>query len=183
MPVTYHFKPFPGPGEPHFEVTSKSSDSSPATCTCQKDHGRCSKCRRQKHSGGKQPSQAALSPIKEHPDPIRPGLTPKAIRDKRRASNRQSVAAAFSSAVGSNDYFTLFPHIRTNASSRSDSGFSSPSSRSHSGRRHSSNSSSLSRGSSSDQSRSPSAVPENAVLESEEGADIDKTNEALCYES
>lgn len=183
MPVTYHFKPFPSPGEPYFEVTSKSSDSSPATCNCQKDHGRCSKCRRSKHSGAKQPQQAALSPIKEHPDPIRPGLTPKAIRDKRRASNRQSVAAAFSSAVGSNDYFTLFPNISSNPSSRSDSGSSSPSNRSRSSRRHSSNSSSLSRGSSSDQSRSPSAVPENAVLESGEGAEIEKAQEALRHES
>lgn len=183
MPLTYHFKPFPVPGEPHFEITPKSSDLSSTACVCNKDHGRCHKCSRPKHLEAKQPTQAALSPIKEHPDPIRPSLTPKAIRDKRRASNRQSVAAAFSSAVGSNEYFTLFPDICSNTSSRSDSGSSTPLSRSRSSRRHSSNSSSLSRGSSSDQSRSPPVEPGTAVMDSEEGEEVEKPQESLRRES
>ncbi|KAM0718914.1 hypothetical protein Q7P37_005986 [Cladosporium fusiforme] len=155
MPVTYHFKPFPKPGEPHFEVTQKRPDIGTNPCSCQKEKSRCSKCQQVKDENIlRQPSQALLSPINEHPEQARPGLTPKAIRDRRRASSRASAASAFESAVGSDDYFTLFPSRCSRSFARS--GSSSPT-RSRSNRSQSSTNSSSSRSASSDQAYSPLA--------------------------
>lgn len=50
-----------------------------------------------------------LPSIREERDPLQRALTPKQIRDQRRASSRSSsVSAAFNEAVGSEDYFTLY---------------------------------------------------------------------------
>lgn len=50
-----------------------------------------------------------LPSIREERDPLQRTLTPKEIRDQRRASSRSSsVSAAFNEAVGNDDYFTLF---------------------------------------------------------------------------
>lgn len=166
MPFTYHFKPFPEPGEAHLEITPKRPGLSTTPCPCQKEKSRCSKCQcGDFDSVLRQPSQALLSPIKEQPEQPVPGLTPKAIRDRRRASSRASVASIFQSAVASDDYFTLFPNIRSRASGRSDS--SSPT-RSRSFRRQSSAASSVSRSRSLQQACSPLAE---SVESSSENAD------------
>lgn len=155
MPLTYHFKPFPQAGEPHFETQDQHTTRPGLTatpCACRKQTTPCNRCRQVDRDAWRRPSQAMLSPIKEDSDPSRRQLTPKAIRDKRRASSRMSVAAAFTSAVGTEDYFPLY-HSRSFTRSNSSS---SESSRSRSSRRHGSGSSSTSsRSSSSDQDQSP----------------------------
>lgn len=166
MPVTYHFKPFPKPGEAHFEISQTRPGllAPSSACPCSKEKSPCNKC---KHDDSilRRPSQALLSPIKEHPNQTRSDLTPKARRDRRRASSRASVASAFESAVGSDDYFTLFPSQRSRAFARSDS---SSSSRSMSGRRKNSGTSSSSRSASLEQTCSPLAENvENASAQSD----------------
>ena len=49
-----------------------------------------------------------LPSIKEELDPLQRPLTPKAIREQRRAASRVSVSAAFDEAVGTEDYFTFY---------------------------------------------------------------------------
>jgi hypothetical protein len=49
-----------------------------------------------------------LPSIKEELDPLHRPLTPKAIREQRRAANRVSVSAAFDQSVGTEDYFTFY---------------------------------------------------------------------------
>lgn len=49
-----------------------------------------------------------LPSIKEELDPLQRALTPRAIREQRRAANRMSVSAALHEAVGSEDYFTFY---------------------------------------------------------------------------
>lgn len=170
MPVTYHFKPFPKPGEAHFEISQKRPSLSTNPCACENEKSRCQTCQRDDNSLLRQPSQALLSPIKEHPEQTRRDFTPKARRDRRRASSRASVASAFESAVGSDDYFTLFPSVRSKAFARSESG--SPT-RSRSRRQSSmAGSASASRSASSEQTSSPlaEAVESSSVKEGDEEA-------------
>lgn len=143
MPLTYHFKPFPKPGEPHFTIGNTSTKpteptAAPPSCTCQKDQPKCKQCRQTERDNRaarammRQQSQASLSPVEEHTDPIHRQLTPKAIRDQRRALSRVSVSAAFQSAVATEEYFPLY---HSAAFARSNSDASTSSSRSRSRRR------------------------------------------------
>jgi len=143
MPLTYHFKPFPNPGESHFTIENTSTKpaeptASAPSCTCQKDQPRCKHCRQTERDNRaarmtkRQQSQASLSPVEEHTDPIHRQLTPKAIRDQRRAMSRVSVSAAFQSAVATEEYFPLY---HSTAFARSNSDASTSSSRSRSRRR------------------------------------------------
>jgi hypothetical protein len=135
MPLTYHFKPFPKPGESHFSIEStspKSQSKTPSSCTCDKDQSQCRKCRqndRNNATARRQQSQGSLSPVEEHTDPLHRQLTPKAIRDQRRALSRVSVSAAFQSAVATEEYFPLY-HSAAFARSNSDASISSSRSRS-----------------------------------------------------
>lgn len=144
MPLTYHFKPFPKPGESHFSIENTSPRSQPSTatssCTCRKDTSRCKQCLHYesapKTSSAKKYQQppASLSPIDEHTDPIHRQLTPKAIRDQRRALSRVSVSEAFQNAVATEEFFPLY-HSAAFARSDSSSSASSSRSRSRSNRR------------------------------------------------
>lgn len=114
MPLTYHFRPFPKPGEPHLELkpqqTESASKSTYTQCSC-RDPAHCEKCRRRERAdklAPSQPSKTVLPSIKEEADPVPRSLTPKAIRDQRRAARRISVSDAFNEAVGDDDYFTLY---------------------------------------------------------------------------
>jgi hypothetical protein len=111
MPLTYHFRPFPGPGDPLLELT-RQQPTSPAPCSCQKEIVRCKTCRQQAREdnyASSHSSQAMLSSIKEETVPVRRPLTPKAIRDQRRAASRSaSVSTIFSEAVATEDYFTFY---------------------------------------------------------------------------
>jgi hypothetical protein len=49
-----------------------------------------------------------LPSIKEELDPLHRPLTPKAIREQRRAASRVSVSAVFDESVGNDDYFTFY---------------------------------------------------------------------------
>ena len=137
MPLTYHFKPFPKPGESHFSIENtspKSQSKTSSSCTCQKDNqSQCRRCRQnerdERAAARRQQSQASLSPVEEHTDPIQRQLTPKAIRDQRRALSRVSVSAAFQSAVATEEYFPLY-HSAAFARSNSDASISSSRSRS-----------------------------------------------------
>jgi hypothetical protein len=140
MPLTYHFKPFPKPGECHFSIESTSPKSEPRSapsCTCQKDTSRCKQCRQNDRNNNaaaaatrrQQPPQGSLSPVEEHTDPLDRQLTPKAIRDQRRALSRVSVSAAFQSAVATEEYFPLY-HSAAFARSNSDASIASSRSRS-----------------------------------------------------
>jgi hypothetical protein len=136
MPLTYHFKPFPKPGESHFSIENTSPKSQPKTsssCTCGKDQSPCRKCRQNERNDRaatrRQQSQGSLSPVEEHTDPFHRQLTPKAIRDQRRALNYVSVSAAFQSAVATEEYFPLY-HSAAFARSNSDASISSSRSRS-----------------------------------------------------
>lgn len=145
MPLTYHFKPFPKPGEAHFTIdhkpigsepaagasSSSSSSSSSSPCTCQKDQLYCKQHRETKPVRRQQP-RVSLSPVEEHTDPLHRQLTPKAIRDQHRALSRVSVSAAFQSAVATEEYFPLY---HSTAFARSNSDASTSSSRSRSRRR------------------------------------------------
>jgi hypothetical protein len=109
MPLTYHFRPFPGPGDPLLEIT-RQPPASPAPCSCQKEIVRCKTCRQQAREdnyASSHSSQAMLSSIKA--DPVRRPLTPKAIRDQRRAASRTaSISSIFNEAVATEDYFTFY---------------------------------------------------------------------------
>jgi hypothetical protein len=140
MPLTYHFKPFPKPGEMHFSIEStspKSQFKTSSSCTCEKDQSRCRKCRQDERNNNsnnavstrRRTPQASLSPVEEHTDPLHRQLTPKAIRDQRRAQSRVSVSAAFQSAVATEEYFPLY-HSAAFARSNSDASISSSRSRS-----------------------------------------------------
>jgi hypothetical protein len=110
MPLTYHFRPFPGPGDPLLEIT-RQPPASPAPCSCQKEIVRCKTCRQQvrEDNYASSHSQAMLSSIKEEADPVRRPLTPKAIRDQRRAASRTaSISSIFNEAVATEDYFTFY---------------------------------------------------------------------------
>jgi hypothetical protein len=111
MPLTYHFRPFPGPGDPLLEIT-RQPPASPAPCSCQKEIVRCKTCRQQAREdnyASSHSSQAMLSSIKEEADPVRRPLTPKAIRDQRRAASRTaSISSIFNEAVATEDYFTFY---------------------------------------------------------------------------
>jgi hypothetical protein len=137
MPLTYHFKPFPKPGESHFSIEStspKSQSKTTSSCTCQKDNqSQCRRCRQnernERATTRRQQSQGSLSPVEEQTDPIQRQLTPKAIRDQRRALSRVSVSEAFQSAVATEEYFPLY-HSAAFARSNSDASISSSRSRS-----------------------------------------------------
>ncbi|GAB7326834.1 hypothetical protein MBLNU13_g10767t1 [Cladosporium sp. NU13] len=49
-----------------------------------------------------------LPSIKEELDPLQRALTPKAIREQRRAAKRMSVSAALHEAASSEEYFTFY---------------------------------------------------------------------------
>lgn len=113
MPLTYHFRPFPDPEELKTEPKTQPTSTEPptTTCPCLKAVARCKKCRqqqREERSALRQSSQTLLPSIKEELDPLQRALTPKAIREQRRAANRMSVSAALAEAVGSEDYFTFY---------------------------------------------------------------------------
>jgi dTDP-4-amino-4,6-dideoxygalactose transaminase len=113
MPLTYHFRPFPDPEELRAEPKTQPTTNEPpsTTCPCQKAVARCKQCRqkeRQERSSLSRSSQTILPSIKEELDPLQRALTPRAIREQRRAANRMSVSAALHEAVGSEDYFTLY---------------------------------------------------------------------------
>lgn len=114
MPLTYHFRPFPHPEElPTEEPKTRSTSTEPTTttCPCYKAAARCKQCRqkeRQERPFFSRPSQTMLPSIKEEPDPLQRALTPRAIREQRRAANRMSVSAALHEAAGSEDYFTFY---------------------------------------------------------------------------
>jgi len=135
MPLTYHFKPFPNPGESHFSIENTSPKSKPKatpSCTCEKDQSRCRQCRQNERNNAtarRQQLQGSLSPVEEHTDPLQRQLTPKAIRDQRRALSRVSVSAAFQNAVATEEYFPLY-HSAAFARSNSDASISSSRSRS-----------------------------------------------------
>lgn len=137
MPLTYHFRPFPTPGESHLipKPQQTRSGTSPTLCPCHKELARCKRCRQQEREekyASSCSSQTVLPSIKEEADPLRRPLTPKAIRDQRRASSRVSVSAAFDESVGSEDYFTFY---HSTAFARSPSASSGPSYRERSARR------------------------------------------------
>lgn len=113
MPLTYHFRPLPAPEELRFEPKPQPTTTEPSTktCPCQKAVARCKQCRqkeRQEKSSSDRSSQTMLPSIKEEADPSQRALTPRAIREQRRAANRVSVSAALHEAVGSEDYFTFY---------------------------------------------------------------------------
>jgi hypothetical protein len=113
MPLTYHFRPFPAPEELRSEPKPQPTTTEPSTktCPCQKAVARCKQCRqkeRQERSSSNRSSQTILPSIKEEADPLQRALTPRAIREQRRAANRVSVSAALHEAVGSEDYFTFY---------------------------------------------------------------------------
>lgn len=113
MPLTYHFRPFPDPEELRTEPKTQPTSTEPTTttCPCQKAVARCKQCRqkeRQERSLLSRPSQTTLPSIKEELDPLQRSLTPRAIREQRRAANRMSVSAALHEAAGSEDYFTFY---------------------------------------------------------------------------
>lgn len=113
MPLTYHFRPFPTPEEPRSDHKPQPTGTEPSTtvCPCQKAVARCKKCRqqqREERSALRQSSQTMLPSIKEELDPLQRALTPRAIREQRRAPNRMSVSAALHEAAGSEDYFTFY---------------------------------------------------------------------------
>lgn len=114
MPLTYHFRPFPKPGEPHLELkpqqTEPASTSTYTQFSCQ-DTAHREKCRQREREDKPAPSRSSktvLPSIKEEADPVPRPITPKAIRDQRRAARRISVSDAFNEAVGDDDYFTLY---------------------------------------------------------------------------
>jgi hypothetical protein len=167
MPLTYHFRPFPSPSDPLLDLSrqpSASGPSSASSCSCQKEIVRCETCRqqtREDNCASSHSSQAMLSSIKEETDPSQRPLTPKAIRDQRRAATRAaSVGSIFSEAVGTEDYFTFY---HSTAFARSPSGGS----RERSSRRVGSSSSSQSRKPSAEQACLPT-IPDLAPANSRE---------------
>jgi hypothetical protein len=114
MPLTHHFTSSPSPTERRVEhELQPSQHEQPASSySCQKQTGRCNQCRqrvREAKSVVGEYSQTTLSSIKEEMDPRNRSLTPKAIRDQRRALGRtMSVSAVFGEAVGTEDYFTFY---------------------------------------------------------------------------
>lgn len=167
MPLTYHFRPFPKPGEPLLSLQPLQKRPGPTSvqCSCQ-DTTRCRQCRRperDENSTSNRSSQTVLPSIKEEADPVPRSITPKAIRDQRRAARSLSVSAAFNEAVGDEDYFTFF---HPTAFERSRSTSSGSSRRERSSRRLGSASSSTSRKSSTEQLLP--TIPDLAPADSEE---------------
>ena len=113
MPLTYHFRPFPEPKGLRTELKTQPTSTEPSktTCHCQQAVARCKQCRqkeRQENSLLNRPSQTMLPSMKEELDPLQRSLTPRAIREQRRAANRMSVSAALHEAASSEDFFTFY---------------------------------------------------------------------------
>lgn len=174
MPLTYHFRPFPKPGEPYLMLKPETRlGSTSMQCSCQ-EPARCRRCR--PSEGEEKPasirsSQTVLPSIKEEADPAPRSITPKAIRDQRRAARSMSVSDAFNEAVGDDDYFTFY---HPTAFERSRSTSSGASYRERSSRRLGSASSSKSRKSSTEQLLP--TIPDLAPADSQESLVEDERN-------